>query len=219
MSSRPKRFSAWGPAAATLASMATSQRTKAALSPWPAALATASVSAPLVSLRSATMTLAPSARKRMTVARPMPLAPPVTPAPLPASRVISISPSDAPSSSELIVLLRRPAGKPSVSQKRGGPEEVRRFLRDFDRAAAAARDRGHGLHVVGCPSACRHRTVGHVDRARWLRRQSRHDQEELGRIRALPAQDVDAGDLLLPGVILVDAGTHHPAQALPESAS
>ena len=62
-------------------------------------------------------------------------------------------------------------------------------------------------------------TLRHLDRAGRLRRQSRHDQEELGRVRALPAQDVDAGDLLLPGRILVDAGTHHPAQALPEAAS
>jgi hypothetical protein len=50
----------------------------------------------------------------MTVARPMPLAPPVTIATLPASRVISISPSDAASSSGFMVLLRRLAGKPSV---------------------------------------------------------------------------------------------------------
>src|ERR1700730_17267787 len=250
MSSRPKRFSAWGPAAATLASMATSQRTKAALSPWPAAVATARFSVRLVSLRSATMTLAPSARKRMTVARPMPLAPPVTNATLPASRAISISPSAAPSSSELIVLLRRPAGKPSVSQKRGGPDEVRPFLRYFDPAAVDARDRAHGLqqlprageagrraalrpclgrraplprgilallraravpdrlrgadqahpgrprhrglragvqpsdqdrrahrharYPVGRPPACRHGTLGHLDRAGRLRRQSRH---------------------------------------------
>ena len=47
----------------------------------------------------------------MTVARPMPLAPPVTIATLPASRVISISPSDA------MVVLRGPAGKPSVSRR------------------------------------------------------------------------------------------------------
>ena len=65
----------------------------------------------------------------------------------------------------------------------------------------------------------RHRPLGHLDRARRLRRQSRHDQEELGRVRALPAENVDAGDLLLPGRILVDARTHHPAQALPEAAS
>ena len=67
MSSRPKRFSASATIAATSASLATSQRTKAMPSPWPCALATASVSAPLASLRSATTTLAPSARKRMTV--------------------------------------------------------------------------------------------------------------------------------------------------------
>src|SRR5712664_1925914 len=115
MSSRPKRFSAAATIAATSLSLATSPRTKAMLSAWPCALATATVSAPLASLRSATTTFAPSARKRITVARPMPLAPPVTIATLPASRVMSISPSDA------MVLLRRPAGKPSVSRgTRGG---------------------------------------------------------------------------------------------------
>ena len=40
----------------------------------------------------------------------------------------------------------------------------------------------------------RHRALGHLDRARRLPRQSRHDQEELGRVRAVPAEDVDAGD-------------------------
>src|SRR6476619_7329829 len=84
----------------------------------------------------------------MTVARPMPLAPPVTMATLPVSRVMSISPSDAPSSSELIVLLRRAAGKPSVSQKRGGRDEVRPFLRNFDPAAVDARDRADRLQQL-----------------------------------------------------------------------
>src|SRR6516164_3792145 len=53
------------------------------------------VSAPLASLRSATITLAPSARKRMTVARPMPLAPPVTIATFPASLLIPFRPPNA----------------------------------------------------------------------------------------------------------------------------
>src|SRR5437667_6682102 len=115
MSSRPKRFTVSAISAETSDSFATSQRIKVMPSAWPCALATAIVSAPLVSLRSATTTFAPSARKRITVARPMPLAPPVTIATLPASRVMSISPSDA------MVLLRRPAGKPSVSRgTRGG---------------------------------------------------------------------------------------------------
>ena len=80
------------------------------------------------------------------------------------------------------------------------------------------REDGDARHPVGRPPACRHRPLGDLDRARRLPRQSRHHQEELGRVRALPAQDVDAGDLLLPGRVLVDAGTHHPAQALPEAA-
>ena len=64
----------------------------------------------------------------------------------------------------------------------------------------------------------RHRPLGHLDRARRLPRQPRHHQEELGRVRALPAEDVDAGDLLLRGRVLVDARAHHPAQAVPEAA-
>ncbi len=231
----------------------------------------------------------------MTVARPMPLAPPVTMATLPASRChLAISPSDA------MVLLRTPPGKPSVSQNAvalsGGRREMKfglfyeisiprpwtpekertvynncleqvkladelgfdhvwavehHFLEEYSHCSAPElfldrlrrahqehpgrarhrglrprvqpshqdrREHGHARHPVGRPPACRHRTVSDLDRARRLRRQSRHHQEELGRVRALPAQDVDAGDLLLSGRVLVDAGAHHPAQAVPEAA-
>ena len=93
---------------------------------------------------------------------------------------------------------------------------LRAGVQSSDQDRRAHRD---ARHPVGRPPACRHRPLGHLDRARRLRRQSRHHQEELGRVRALPAQDVDAGDLRLPGRVLVDARAHHPAQALPEAAS
>ena len=52
---------------------------------WPAARASASVSAALASFRSAKVTLAPSLRKRRTAALPMPLAPPVMTAARPSN--------------------------------------------------------------------------------------------------------------------------------------
>ena len=49
-------------------------------------------------------------------------------------------------------------------------------------------------HPLRRPPRGRHRPLGHLDGARRLPRQPRHHQEVLGRVRALPAEDVDAGD-------------------------
>ena len=46
-----------------------------------------------------------------------------------------------------------------------------------------------------------------------LSRQSRRDQEDLGRVRPLPAEDVDAGALLVPGPLVVDAAAHDRARS------
>src|SRR5579883_687596 len=269
MSSRPKRFTAAATIAATSASLATSHRTKAMSFAWPWALATARVSAPLASLRSATMTFAPSARNRMTVARPMPLAPPVTIATLPSSRFMAFRPPNAwwSCASAAASLAFRIGRRPG--------NEIRPVLRDFDPASVDAgegadrlqqlprageagrrsglrsrmggrasfprgvlplfrarvvparlrpgdqahpgrpryrrlrsriqssdqdcREDGDPGHLVRRPPACRHGPFGDLDRARRIPCQSGYDQEELGRVRALSAQDVDAGDLRLSG--------------------
>jgi hypothetical protein len=74
-------------AASTCASSATFVRTKRTPSPCPACFASATVSFPVSTFRSATTTpRAPSARNASTDARPIPLPPPVTTATLPASR-------------------------------------------------------------------------------------------------------------------------------------
>ena len=44
------------------------------------------------------------------------------------------------------------------------------------------------------------------------------DQEELGRVRAMPSQDVDVGAVRLRGRVLVDAVADHPAQGVPAAA-
>src|SRR5262249_16665348 len=143
MSRRPKRRSASATRLWTSASRETSQRTKAMRSPWPWPLATASVSAPFLSLRSATKTLAPSARKRMTVARPIPLAPPVTIATLSDNRCIAFRPPmpwcgcAGPRAS---LAFRRDA--------RRLPDELPAVLRDFGAASVDARDRTHGLQQL-----------------------------------------------------------------------
>ena len=48
-------------------------------------------------------------------------------------------------------------------------------------------------HPLGRPPRGRHRSIRHLDRARRLPRQSGHHEEIVGRVRALPAEDVDAG--------------------------
>ena len=50
------------------------------------------------------------------------------------------------------------------------------------------------------------------------RRDPDDDEEDLGRDRALPAEDVDAGALQLPGRGILDAVARDPAEALPEAA-
>ena len=77
----------------------------------------------------------------------------------------------------------------------------------------------HARYHLGRPARSRHRPLRDLERARRLSRQSRRDQEDLGRIRALPAEDVDAGALRLPGPLVVDAGARHHPQAVPEAAS
>ncbi len=72
-----------------------------------------------------------------------------------------------------------------------------------------------------CSTSCRaapgrrHGPLGHLDGAGRLPHRPRHHQEVLGRVRALPAQDVDAGDLRLPGRVLVHAGADDRPQGLP----
>src|SRR6185437_2846534 len=143
MSSRPKRFSASATVAATSDSFATSQRTKATLSPCPWALAIDSVSAPFLSLRSATITLAPSARKRITVARPMPLAPPVTIATLPLSLLMRFRPPNAWWS-----CVASPASLAFRKRYRRLPDEVRPVLRDFHPASLDGGERAHRLQQL-----------------------------------------------------------------------
>src|SRR5437667_11513424 len=137
MSSRPKRFTVSAISAETSDSFATSQRIKVMPSAWPCALATAIVSAPLASFRSATITFAPSARKRITVARPMPLAPPVTIATFAASLLIRFRPPNTWWS--CVALLASLAFR----EPREAADEVRLVLRDFHPASL---DAGEGAH-------------------------------------------------------------------------
>src|SRR6185312_7479291 len=146
MSSRPKRRTASATIAETSDSLATSHRMKAISSPWPCALATERVSWPLASLRSATTTLAPSARKRMTVARPMPLAPPVTTATFPVSLLMSVPLAFRPpvawwSCAALAASL-------AFCTEAGACHEVRPVLRDLGAASVDAREGAHGLQQL-----------------------------------------------------------------------
>ena len=59
--------------------------------------------------------------------------------------------------------------------------------------------------LSGRPPGSGHRPLRHLDRAGRLPRRSGHHQEVLGRVRPLPAEDVDAGDLCLRGRVLVHA--------------
>src|SRR5258708_16696379 len=288
MSSRPKRVTVSATRAATSDSFATSQRRKAMPSAWPCALATAIVSAPLASLRSATITLAPSARKRITVARPMPLAPAGTIATLPANLLIRFRPPNAwwscapwpaslafrqeqqeaageirpvlrdfhpgsldagerayrlqqlpragearrraglrsrvgrraPLPGRIFPLFRTrtvPDGLRRADQAHPGRPRHRRLRAGVQPSDQDRREDGDARHPVGWPPACRHRPLGDLDRARWLPRQSRQHQEELGRARALPAHDVDAGDLFRSARDVVGPRPHHPPSPRPPS--
>src|SRR5258708_13231595 len=151
MSSRPKRVTVSATRAATSDSFATSQRRKAMPSAWPCALATAIVSAPLASLRSATITLAPSARKRITVARPMPLAPPVTIATLPANLLIRFRPPNAWWS-----CAPWPASLAFRQEQQEAAGEIGPVLRDFHPASRDAGERAYRLQQLPrAGEACR----------------------------------------------------------------
>ena len=84
-SSRPKASTASSVMAATSSSTVTSVRVNRNRSAWPRSATAASRARPLSTLRSPHTTDAPSSSQRLTVANPMPLAPPVTIAALPAS--------------------------------------------------------------------------------------------------------------------------------------
>src|SRR5207245_8557543 len=77
---------------------------------------------------------------------------------------------------------------------------------------------GAGPALRGTPRG-RHRAVGYLDRTGRIPGASRYHQEELGRICALPAQNVDYGDVQLRRRILVHATAHHLAEAVSEAAS
>lgn len=85
-SSCPKASTASSVIAATSSSTATSVRVKRARSLRPAPVSSSMNACPASALRSPITTEAPSARNSSTVDRPMPLAPPVITAALPASR-------------------------------------------------------------------------------------------------------------------------------------
>jgi alkanesulfonate monooxygenase SsuD/methylene tetrahydromethanopterin reductase-like flavin-dependent oxidoreductase (luciferase family) len=59
----------------------------------------------------------------------------------------------------------------------------------------------------------------YLDRTRRLSRQPRRNKEDLGRVRPLYPEDVDAGALCIPGHDLVDAATDDTAQTVSEAAS
>ena len=90
---------------------------------------------------------------------------------------------------------------------------------EFNHPIKIAERTADARYHLGRAARSRHRPLGHLDRARRLPRQSRRDQEDLGRVRPLPAQDVDPGALLVSGPVVVDAAADDPAQALSEAAS
>src|SRR5437899_29431 len=152
MSSRPKRFTVSAISAETSDSFATSQRIKVMPSAWPCALATAIVSAPLASFRSATITFAPSARKRITVARPMPLAPPVTIATFPESLLMRFRPPNAWWSCAPC-----PASLAFRQEQQETAGEVRPVLRDLHPASLDAGERAHRLQQLSRAGEARRR--------------------------------------------------------------
>src|SRR5262245_59704596 len=92
------------------------------------------------------------------------------------------------------------------------------------RARVQPPDQGRGAdrgarHSLGRTARRGNGTLGDVDGAGGLQRQPRRHEEELGRVRALPAEDVDLRAVRLQGRVLVDAVAHHSPQGLSAAAS